>query len=97
MSPDFFLKVKKGFSHDHAILAACLFMSCSVEDNEVDKSKLSTYVPLEHRVFICLGTLKYNSTVHAWILTFNSRFDGVVLWDIQENLRFELKGRVEKK
>lgn len=54
-------------------------------------------MPLEHRVFICLGTLKHNSQVHAWILTFSPFFDSVVLWDVQENQRFELRGRVEKK
>lgn len=38
MSPDFFLRVKKGFAHDHAILAACLFLSCQEEG--IDKSEV---------------------------------------------------------
>jgi hypothetical protein len=32
MSPDFMIKIKKGFPHDHAVLAACLFLGCELED-----------------------------------------------------------------
>ena len=56
MSPDFMLRIRKGFPHDHAILAACLFLGCELEDQEAEAKKTPDYVPLEHRTFVCLGT-----------------------------------------
>ena len=61
-SPDFLLKIRKGFIHDHAILGACLFMGFEREDRKREHDKdAHKYIPFEHRVFVCLGTLKHNS------------------------------------
>ena len=93
-SPDFMLKVRKGFIHDHAILAACLLMGFE----RSDKSGLANdkdYIPFEHRVFICLGTLKHNHAFHAWIMIYSSNLKNVHMWDIQEDFNLELVGRVK--
>lgn len=97
ISPDFLLKVRKGFAHDHAVLAACLFLGCEIEDNMAEQKKYKDYIPLEHRTFVCLGTLKINNNPHAWVMTFSYTLDRVIFWDIQDNKRFELMGRVAKK
>lgn len=97
MSPDFMLKIRKGFAHDHAILAACLFLGCEIEDIEAIEGKWKDYVPLEHRTFVCLGTLAMNTNPHAWIMTFSYDFSELVFWDVQDNKRFVLKGRVRAK
>lgn len=97
MSPDFMLKIRKGFPHDHAVLAACLFLGCELEDQLATQEKWKEYVPLEHRTFVCLGTAKPNGNQHAWVMTFSYQFDRLTFWDIQDNKRFELNGRVHKK
>jgi centrosomal protein CEP76 len=96
--------VRKGFIHDHAVLAACLFLGCELEDKkneELMKSKAKVkpknYVPLENRVFLCLGTLKANKNFHAWIMTINQDFNTVIFWDVQDNHHYELKGRIAKR
>ena len=79
MSPDFLLRLRKGFPHDHAVLAACLFMGCEQEEKEVIEKN---GIPLEHRTFVCLGTLRINNAAHAWVMTFSSNLDKVILWDV---------------
>lgn len=93
-SPDFLLKVRKGFIHDHAILAACLLMGLEFKDKKYEK-RIKNYVPLEHRVFVCLGTLKHNHAFHAWIMVYSHDLADVHLWDVQEDFNAELVGRVK--
>ncbi|CAK92928.1 unnamed protein product (macronuclear) [Paramecium tetraurelia] len=96
-SPDFLLKIRKGFIQDHAILGACLFMGFEREDRKREREKDShKYIPFEHRVFVCLGTLKSNSKFHAWLMVFSHDLSGVSFWDVQENFHMNLEGRVRK-
>ncbi|CAK60259.1 unnamed protein product (macronuclear) [Paramecium tetraurelia] len=96
-SPDFLLKIRKGFIHDHAILGACLFMGFEREDKKREHEKdFHKYIPFEHRVFVCLGTLKHNSQFHAWLMVFSHDLSGITFWDVQEDFHMHLDGRVRK-
>ncbi|CAD8197148.1 unnamed protein product [Paramecium octaurelia] len=96
-SPDFLLKIRKGFIHDHAILGACLFMGFEREDRKRESEKDShKYIPFEHRVFVCLGTLKPNSQFHAWLMVYSHDLSGVSFWDVQEDFHMHLEGRIRK-
>ncbi|CAD8196575.1 unnamed protein product [Paramecium pentaurelia] len=96
-SPDFLLKIRKGFIHDHAILGACLFMGFEREDKKRQHDKDShKYIPFEHRVFVCLGTLKHNSQFHAWLMVFSHDLSGITFWDVQEDFHMHLDGRIRK-
>ncbi|EGR30333.1 hypothetical protein IMG5_134820 [Ichthyophthirius multifiliis] len=101
-SSDFFLSLKRGSIIDHALLMAVykctiffiiiksiyLFLIKDLLDYE------SEQVPLDDRVFVCIGT-NQNLSITAWVMVFNQRCDSVTFYDAKENQKFILNGRVK--
>lgn len=66
------------------------------ETGKIQDKDFHKYIPFEHRVFVCLGTLKHNSAFHAWVMVYSHDLANVTFWDIQEDFHMHLHGRVKK-
>jgi hypothetical protein len=102
-SPDFTMTQNKGTLIDHVIVLCCLMMGCNYETmDEVGKMKelIKKYgkemVPLENRIFVCVGSNKYSRKRELWLMNFNRDLDTVVMWDVKNGISYELAGRISK-
>jgi hypothetical protein len=108
VAPDFLLRIRRGSYWDHAVLMACLFLSCEKEEfdekkeeeknqknNDKKKNKktdgvktnsnTADEIPLENRVYVCIGTKVNTYEITAWVMVFNKNLDSVVFWDVHEH------------
>jgi hypothetical protein len=57
------------------------------ENDEID-------IPIEYRVFVCLGTSKENNNLTSWVMVFNKSLTSVTMWDPYKTYKRVLPGRV---
>ncbi len=63
--------------------------------SEFKQSAIEGYHPYENRVFVCVGRLKSFKTRHVWVMTITDDYRGVIFWDVQTGLKYELQGRID--
>jgi hypothetical protein len=60
------------------------------------KDKIAGFDPftIEHRVFLCIGTLKKSMEPHVWVMTYSADFKDVIMWEARTGEKFTLPRRV---
>ncbi|KRX11165.1 C2 domain [Pseudocohnilembus persalinus] len=99
-SPDFFLALREGNYIEHALLMAGLFMTVQEEqeyeqnqNQNKQNSKQKIQIPIEDRIFICLGTNQKFENI-AWVMVLEKNLIDVTFWDVIEHKQYFLPGRI---
>eukprot|EP00826_Nyctotherus_ovalis_P047706 TRINITY_DN5528_c0_g1_i8.p1 TRINITY_DN5528_c0_g1~~TRINITY_DN5528_c0_g1_i8.p1 ORF type:complete len:538 (+),score=176.90 TRINITY_DN5528_c0_g1_i8:1349-2962(+) len=66
----------------------------SEEDNEEGEGG-SDEIPLNNRVFICVGTDKAKKEQCLWVMTFNKECNVITLWDPRCHAQYQMNARVK--
>ena len=53
-------------------------------------------VPLENRIFVCVGTDKLTMRMTAWVLIFSKNLKDITFWDVRHHKEYILRGRVKQ-
>lgn len=53
---------------------------------------------MKDRVFVCLGELNYENEnrKHAWVMTFDRKYETVTFWEPLKPIKFTLEGRINQ-
>jgi hypothetical protein len=69
----------------------------STPDNDIEITQINEKVtfPYEHRVFVCLGKLKYSRDPYVWVMSISDDYRDVTMWDPKLFKKYQLPNRVD--
>jgi hypothetical protein len=65
-----------------------------IKKHAEEQANDKTYVPIEERIFVCLGTFKRTMNLTAWTMHIHKNMTDVILYDVDNHKEYLLKGRI---